>query len=65
VDVKLISAFSKQFPKPLGKFHSVLKNMVLQERKGMILGLIDDVLDVPGCYKSCKSLVEAWGFVSG
>jgi len=65
VDVKLISAFLKQFPKPLGKFHSVLNKMVLQKRKGMTLGLIDDVLDVLGCCKSCRALDEAQGFVSG
>jgi len=64
VDVKLISAFFEQFPHPLGKILSVRNKMVLQKRKGMTPGLIDDVLDAFVCYKSCKALDEAQSHVS-
>ena len=51
--------FIEQFPHTLGKILSVRNKMVLQKRKGMAPGLIDDVLDALICGESCKALDEA------
>ena len=56
--------FIEQFPHTLGKILSVRNKMVLQKRKGMAPGLIDDVLDALICGESCKALIEAQSYVS-
>ena len=56
--------FIEQIPHPLEKIFSVRKKMVLQKRKGMAPGLIDDVLDALVCGESCKALDEAQRCVS-